>query len=227
MREAAPGNSQVPTADDDRDPSYGDLGRVARPSVLALGGSTRAQSTSEAALRIAAEGATQAGADVQVLAGRDLMLPIYDPDATDRSAQALRLLDLAQRADGLIIVSPGYHGGLSGLVKNALDYLEDLRGATSPDRGSYLDGRAVGCIAVAHGWQAAVGTLHQLRQVVHALRGWPTPFGAVVNSSEVRLDEPAAVPASVEQLHLVGRQVVEFAHMRMSYAASQATGGSS
>lgn len=181
-----------------------------------MGGSTREQSTSEAALRIASDGARQAGAHVHLLSGRDLMLPIYDPDSTQRVPEAARLLDLARQADGLIIVSPGYHGGLSGLVKNALDYFEDLR---SEPRGSYLDGRAVGCIAVAHGWQAAVGTLHQLRQVVHALRGWPTPFGAVVNSSEVRLDDPASVPASVEQLHLVGRQVVEFAHMRRAYAA--------
>ena len=203
MREATPGNSQ-----DHRDRRS--------PVILAMGGSTRAQSTSEAALRIAAEGAREAGAEVLLLGGRDLMLPIYDPDATERVPEATRLLDLAREADGLIIVSPGYHGGLSGLVKNALDYFEDLRGEP---RGSYLDGRAVGCIAVAHGWQAAVGTLHQLRQVVHALRGWPTPFGAVVNSSEVRLDDPASVPASVDQLHLVGRQVVEFAHMRRAYAA--------
>ena len=203
MREATPGNSQ-----DHRD-------RRA-PVILAMGGSTREQSTSEAALRIASDGAREAGAEVHLLSGRDLMLPIYDPDATERVPEAMRLLDLAREADGLIIVSPGYHGGLSGLVKNALDYFEDLR--VEP-RGSYLDGRAVGCIAVAHGWQAAVGTLHQLRQVVHALRGWPTPFGAVVNSSEVRLDDPASVPASVEQLHLVGRQVVEFAHMRRAYAA--------
>ena len=203
MREATPGNSQ-----DHRDRRS--------PVILAMGGSTRAQSTSEAALRIAAEGAREAGAEVLLLGGRDLMLPIYDPDASERVPEATRLLDLAREADGFIIVSPGYHGGLSGLVKNALDYFEDLR---SDPRGSYLDGRAVGCIAVAHGWQAAVGTLHQLRQVVHALRGWPTPFGAVVNSSEVRLDDPASVPASVEQLHLVGRQVVEFAHMRRAYAA--------
>lgn len=202
MHEEAPGNSQEHGAPRER------------PLILALGGSTRAESTSEAALRLAAEGAREAGADVHVLAGRDLMLPIYDPDDPQRVPDAARLIDLAREAAGLIIVSPGYHGGLSGLVKNALDYLEDLRG---PGPGAYLDGRAVGCIAVAHGWQAAVGTLHQLRQVVHALRGWPTPFGAVVNSSEVRLDDPAAVPASVEQLHLVGHQVVEFAHMRMSY----------
>ena len=189
--------------------------------VLALGGSTRAQSTSEAALRIAARGAELAGAEVRILSGRDLMLPIYDPDSAERTPDARRLLGLVRDADGLIIVSPGYHGGLSGLVKNALDYLEDLRDAGgSTPKGAYLDGRAVGCTAVAHGWQAAVGTLHQLRQVVHALRGWPTPYGAVVNSSEVRLDDPASAPTAVEQLHLVGRQVVEFARMRIAYGGT-------
>lgn len=208
MREAAPGNSQ-----DDADHSA--------PLIVAIGGSTRASSTSEAALRIAAEGARAAGADVQILGGRDLLLPIYDPDSAIRVPEAQRLLDLVREADGLIVVSPGYHGGLSGLVKNALDYLEDLRDAGG--HGAYLHGRAVGCIAVAHGWQAAVGTLHQLRQVVHALRGWPTPFGAVVNSSEVRLDDPASVPAAVEQLHLVGQQVTEFAHMRQAYLRGHGT----
>lgn len=204
MREAAPGNSQ----------DHAD-----RPVILAIGGSTRGHSTSEAALRIAARGAEAAGADVEILGGRDLMLPIYDPDDDARVPEAQRLLDLVRRADGLIVVSPGYHGGLSGLVKNALDYLEDLR--DDENRGAYLHGRAVGCIAVAHGWQAAVGTLHQLRQVVHALRGWPTPFGAVVNSSEVRLDDPDVASVAVEQLHLVGQQVTEFAHMRRAYTRAQ------
>ena len=30
-------------------------------------------------------------------------------------------------ADGLLVASPGYHGGISGMMKNALDYVEDLR----------------------------------------------------------------------------------------------------
>lgn len=209
MREAAPGNSQ----------DHAD-----RPSIVALGGSTREQSTSEAALRIAAEGAELEGCEVTILGGSDLMLPIYDPDARTRVDEAHRLLDLVRHADGLIVVSPGYHGGLSGLVKNALDYLEDLR--DDEGRGAYLHGRAVGCIAVAHGWQAAVGTLHQLRQVVHALRGWPTPFGAVVNSSEVRLDRPEAAPTAVEHLHLVGQQVAEFAYMRRAFVRAGEVGRS-
>ena len=78
-----------------------------------------------------------------------------------------------------MIASPGYHGSVSGMVKNALDYAEDLR----HDERPYLEDRAVGLIAVAHGWQTAVGTLNQLRQVVHALRGWPAPLGVAINDS--------------------------------------------
>jgi FMN reductase len=52
-----------------------------------------------------------------------------------------------ERADGIVIASPGYHGGISGMVKNALDYLEDLRDAPRPyltvktsERGIGLNG---------------------------------------------------------------------------------------
>ena len=112
-------------------------------------------------------------------------------------------------ADGLIIASPGYHGGISGLVKNALDYVEDLRTDARP----YLDGRAVGCVATAAGWQAAGSTLQALRAVVHALRGWPTPLGVAVNSELPVWSEDGtpADPALVTQLEIVTGQVVGFA----------------
>ncbi len=58
-------------------------------------------------------------------------------------------------------------------MKNAIDLLEDLRG----DSRVYLDGRAVGCIVTAAGWQGCNTTLGAMRGIVHALRGWPTPLG--------------------------------------------------
>lgn len=150
-------------------------------SVVGIGGSLREDSQSERALRIALAGAEQAGAKVTTISGTDLVLPFYDPAVADRPAAAVRLVEELRHADGVILVSPGYHGTISGLVKNALDYLEDLR----EDERVYLDGRAVGCVAAAHGWQAAVTTLTALRSIVHALRGWPTPLGGAVNSAEV------------------------------------------
>ncbi|MFD9888222.1 NADPH-dependent FMN reductase [Amycolatopsis sp. NPDC059027] len=181
-------------------------------NVLGIGGSLRAGSQSERALRIALDGAAELGVHTELLPGPDLVLPFYDPAARDRDERAVHLIDAIRRADGIIVVSPGYHGALSGLVKNALDYVEDLREDVRP----YLDGRAVGLAAVAYGWQAAVTTLEQLRTITHALRGWTTPLGGSINSAETKFDEGggASDEKSVRTLRLIGRQVAEFAITR-------------
>jgi FMN reductase len=185
---------------------------MAAVNVVGIGGSLRTDSQSERALRIVLSGAEEAGAKITMISGTDLQLPFYDPAVTDRSPVAVRLVEELRHADGVVLVSPGYHGTLSGLVKNALDYLEDLR----DDDRVYLDGRAVGCVAAAHGWQAAVTTLTALRSIVHALRGWPTPLGGAVNSAEVMFgpDGECSDPKVATTLRLIGQQVVDFASAR-------------
>ena len=181
-------------------------------SVVGIGGSLREDSQSERALRIALGGAEEAGAKVTMISGSDLVLPFYDPAVVDRPPVARRLIEELRHADGVVLVSPGYHGTISGLVKNALDYLEDLR----EDGRVYLDGRAVGCVAAASGWQAAVTTLTALRSIVHSLRGWPTPLGAAVNSAEVVFGPAGECsnPEVATALRTIGLQVVEFAVAR-------------
>lgn len=189
-----------------------------RPYVLGIGGTTRSGSSSQRTLLAALNAASRLGAEVRMIAGEQLNLPLYAPDDPTRSEEARTLVAEVARADGLIIASPGYHGGVSGPVKNALDYLEDLRDTPRP----YLDGVAVGCIACAYGWQATGTTLTALRSIVHALRGWPTPLGVVVNSAQTKLHEDGTVddPAVAANLELLARQVVEFASMRLRAAAS-------
>jgi FMN reductase len=188
--------------------------------VLGIGGSTRPNSTTGLALRVSLAAAAADGAETLMLDSADLLLPLYAPEESPRPPGAVRLLEEVRRADGLVIASPGYHGALSGLVKNALDYLEDMR----DDEPAYLDGKAVGCIATASGWQATMSTLMSLRSVVHALRGWPTPMGATINMRGRVFDENGDVvdPGARFQLELVGRQVVEFARMRAALAATRA-----
>ncbi len=177
--------------------------------IIALGGSTKPMAASERALRIAAQAATDAGAEVTFVTGRSLLVPIYDTETTERTPETIAIVEALRSADGVIIASPGYHGSFSGMVKNALDYAEDLRHDDPP----YLEDRAVGLIAVAHGWQTAVGTLNQLREVVHALRGWPAPLGVAVNDSAGLIGDDADTtdPAVVRQLRTMGQQVVTFA----------------
>lgn len=178
-------------------------------NILVIAGSTRPKSSSEVAARIAGAAAENAGASVTYITGRDLILPIYDTETSERTEQARGLVDAVRSAHGIILASPGYHGGISGLIKNALDYIEDL----ADEEPAYLDGRAVGCIAVAYGWQASVSTLQQIRQVAHALRGWPTPLGATVNAMTTKFatDGSTDDKLAAEQLETIGRQVVDFA----------------
>jgi FMN reductase len=174
--------------------------------IVALGGTVHPGSSTELALRLAASVAAAEGAEVQVFGGEYLTaLPHYLGPQHDPSHGA-EMVEAVRRADGLLIAAPGYHSTISGLVKNALDYLEDL----ANDERPYLDGRAVGLIATAAGDQASMSTLLTLRTITHALRGWPTPMGATIRTypglfspDGECLDERAR-----RQLELVGRQVV-------------------
>jgi len=196
---------------------------VSTPLVVGIGGSTRPRSSTDRALRLALDAAEHAGARVLTFDGLALSrLPLFRPEVSERPPLVVELVSAVRQADGVILATPSYHGGVSGTVKNALDYLEDLRQDWRP----YLDGRAVGCIVTAAGWQAAGTTLTSLRAVIHALRGWPTPLGAALNTAEVPFDGPSADPKGAAQLAEVGRQVVAFCQQR-GFAPEPALSGSS
>jgi FMN reductase len=189
-----------------------------RPLIVGVGGTTRPNSSTERAMRFALGVAESLGAETVALGGTDLELPIYDFGQKHRGPNAARLIDAWRRADGIILASPGYHGSMSGMIKNMLDYAEDLREDPFP----YFDSRAVGCIATAAGWQATTTTILAMRSVVHALRGWPVPMGATLNTSEPIFDADGNClsPQVEAQLARVAGQVVQFARMQMAARAA-------
>ncbi len=181
------------------------------PLLVGLGGTTRPESTSERVLIKALEAAERAGAKTRLFGGGFLSrLPIYDPSTGGVSTELEQMLATVRQADGILISTPGYHGSVSGLIKNTLDALEGLRGDERP----YLDGRAVGCIVTADGWQACGTALSSLRTIVHALRGWPTPLGVTLNPAAARLFDHAGAfcdEGNARQVEMLAGQVVAFA----------------
>jgi FMN reductase len=149
-----------------------------KPLIVGLGGSGTPTGSTETVLRFALDAAEAAGAQTLYFDGHALDMPMYSYSG-ERTAAARSLIEALRSADGVILASPGYHGTVSGLIKNALDYVEDM----AKDDRPYFEGRAVGLIAVAAGWQATGTTLATLRSITHALRGWPTPMAVTVNSA--------------------------------------------
>lgn len=190
------------------------------PLIVGLGGTAKQCSASERALRHVLRRCEAHGAETLLFDGPSLDIPMYAPEITERTDKARALIDGLRRADGVVIASPGYHGTVSGLIKNALDYVQDM----AADERVYFEGRAVGLIAVAAGWQATGTTLATLRSITHALRGWPTPMAVAVNSMMPVFDPDGEVcdPAIVQQLDVMAGQVVSFARMKALHDLGQA-----
>ena len=178
---------------------------MSQPFIVGIGGTTRPGSSGERMVRAVLAECEQMGASTRMFAGPDLaQLPHYAPENPARTPEQLALVEAVREADGIVIGSPGYHGSISGLVKNSIDLLEDLR----DDSRVYFDGRAVGLIVVAAGWQACGVTLQAMRGIVHAMRGWPTPMGITINTVEQKpFDENGNVIDPKVKLYVHGQAV--------------------
>ena len=184
------------------------------PYIVGVGGTPRAGSSTERALAIALRAAEQGGARTRLLGGAFLeRLPHFNPGPAGPSAEQAELTEAVRKADGIILATPGYHGSLSGVVKNALDTLE----LTRSDERPYFHGKPVGIIITADGAQAGGTTLMAVRAIIHAMRGWPTPFGAALNAANL-FDGSGECrePKDAWQITTVADQVMEFARMRAS-----------
>ncbi len=93
--------------------------------VLGLCGSLRAKSYNRSALQAAA---ACMPANLQLTEALYDDVPLYNQDVQDQGVPAAvtRLADQIRGADALLIASPEYNFSLSGVLKNAIDWLSRL-----------------------------------------------------------------------------------------------------
>ena len=152
---------------------------MVQPFIVGIGGTTRSGSSSERLTIAVLRQTERLGARSLMFGGAKLAgLPHFTPESEVRNAEQRELIEAVRAADGLVIGTPGYHAGISGLVKNAIDLLEDTR----QDERVYFDHMPVGVVVSAAGWQALGHTLSAMRAVIAAMRGWSTPIGVTANT---------------------------------------------
>ncbi len=124
-----------------------------------------------------------------------------------------KLRQTVQQAHGIILGTPEYHGGYSGVLKNALD----LMGF------SEFQGKVVGLVAVAGGQTGAINSLNGLRTVSRALRAWVIPLQVSIPQAWKVFDDSGEIKDSnlEDRLLEVGRDVARFAYLHTSDQARQ------
>ena len=176
--------------------------------VVAICGSLRQGSTTHAALQIALSAAEEAGAEVEFLELSEYELVFQGAVAneSDYPPGVFKLREKVQRADGILLGSPEYHGSFSGVLKSALD----LMGFDE------FENKVIGLIGVSGGRMGAVNTLSMLRTVGTALHAWVVPNDASIPNSSDAFDADGNLRDAElsERVKAVGTQVTEFAARR-------------
>jgi NAD(P)H-dependent FMN reductase len=163
-----------------------------RPKILAFAGSTRTGSYNKKLAKLAADAARDAGADVTLIDLKDYPLPLYDGDLEEKEGlpqNAHKLKDLFHSHDALLISAPEYNSSITGVLKNALDWVS--REATD-DEPALRD--FTGKVAAL--FSASPGALGGMRGLVH-LRSMLGNIGVIVLPDQVSV--PKAHEAFDEQ----------------------------
>lgn len=143
-------------------------------NIVGLGGTLNKRSKSLYALDHALTAARLQGAKVTRYSLRDLNLPMFDPHSklADQPQKIQEFIETVRSAHGMIWSTGAYHGSLAGVMKNAIDYFDYLRGGDEP----FLNNKVIGLIATAGGDMAGVNTLTAMTHSVHSLRGMTAPL---------------------------------------------------
>lgn len=140
------------------------------PKILAFAGSLREHSYSKRVVRVAADGARNAGAVVEYVDLRDFPMPIYDADiqeSTGFDENALKFQRLLNNHDGFLIASPEYNGSLSAALKNALDWAS--RANSEFKMGEVFGGKYAAIMTASPGAFGGLRCLGHLRGVLSVL----------------------------------------------------------
>jgi chromate reductase, NAD(P)H dehydrogenase (quinone) len=133
-----------------------------KPKILAFAGSTRIDSFNKKLVKIAADGAKDAGAEVTIIDLRDFAMPLYDGDLEQKDGppqNARKLKDLMLSHQGFLISSPEYNSSISGVLKNTIDWTS--RQSEGEEPLACFKGKIAGIMS------SSPGGLGGLRGLVH------------------------------------------------------------
>ena len=186
-----------------------------RVFVVGICGSIRSGSYTRLAVQIALQGAQEVGVQTRLIDLKDYHLVFCDgkEDESTFPEDVFKLRREVSQAGGIILGTPEYHGGVSGVLKNALD----LMGFDE------IEGKMIGLVGVSGGELGAVHALNSLRAVGRALHAWVIPEQASIPEAWKVFDESGNLKDSdlEKRVKEVGRQVARFAYLHTSEKAQE------
>ncbi len=142
--------------------------------ILGISSSLHHKSVSRVALQKLGEKVRELGAhyDEVDLSQEQWTLPLFDPHRKIVPESYERIKQLMLGADAVVLASPDYHGGVSGVMKNFLDYY-----------WNEFAGRLFGYVCASH--EKGLTVMDQMRTSVRQCYGWSLPYGLSLSDGDL------------------------------------------
>jgi NAD(P)H-dependent FMN reductase len=170
------------------------------PNILVVSGASRPQSQLRAAIAHAVRFAESAGGTVRVCDLAATRLPIMEDGSDDQGAHPdiVRVRADARWAQGFVLVTPEYHGNMSGALKNWFDFL-----------WLELAGKFAGVVSVTGGGTGDM-SIHAVKTCFAWCHGFTLPFHAAVRPADFAGDD-IVEPRVLDRIARICHDVVRYA----------------
>ena len=168
---------------------------MSAPKILAMAGSLRKDSYNKKLVKIAAEGARAAGAEVTVIDLKEFPLPVYDGDieaAQGLPENAKKLKKIFLEHQGLLISSPEYNSSIPGGFKNAIDWVSRPETKEEPALACF-DKKIAVLLSASPGALGGLRALVPLRMMLENIRVTVLPAQIAVSKAHEAFDEAGAL----------------------------------
>lgn len=186
---------------------------MTQPKILAFAGSTRTDSYNKRLVKIAAEGAKNAGADVTIVDLRDFPMPLFDEDLEAKEGMpdtAKEFRGLIQSHGGLLIASPEYNSSISGVLKNAIDWASRPLSPNDPP-AAVFPGKIAAIMAASPGGLGGLRGLTHVREILGNIGVMVIPDQRAISSAFSAFDETGKLkdPKQQEAIESLGAKVAK------------------
>ena len=146
--------------------------------ILGLSGSYGLTSKNGLLLSAALDECKKQGAEIHIWDLVEKPLPLVGAEGSWQDANVKEFQALATECDGYILTSPEYHGTMSGVMKNTLDWVYK----------DHVGGKAFGLMSTLGGISNS-NTLNHMRIAVRWIHGWCVPEQVAVGKVKEAFDE--------------------------------------
>ncbi|MBZ8178976.1 NADPH-dependent FMN reductase [Oscillatoria salina] len=182
------------------------------PKILAFAGSAREASFNKMLVKIAAEGAKMAGAEVTYLDLRELPMPLFDQDLEAKEGlteNVLKFKTLLKEHHAFAIASPEYNSSITPLLKNVIDWASRPEPGEAPMALTCFRGKIAALMATSPGGLGGLRGLSHIRSILSSIGVLVIPEQKAIPNAFQAFSEEGKLKDEKQQTAIaeIGRQL--------------------